>query len=542
MIHSRASIKILAFSLIVALVSVILPPLTVRASTQTLTFTPTADAYVIKTHPDTNFGTNLSLRVDESPVTRSYLQFNVKGLNASSVQSAKLRIYANSKSDKGYTVRSEANNTWQETKITFKNSPAQGNIIGRSKPFAGGGWVEADVSSYVKGEGKVSLVLTTSSETDTNLAARESGGHTPQLVIVVSSSSPTTAPTATTKPTTPPAPTGTAAPTRPAATSTPVQPTSTFAPTQPKATSTPTRVAPTPTQTQIAPTPTKPAPTPTQPAPTPVPTQPASGGDAVLVGAGDIARCDATGDEATAALINKISGKVMAIGDTAYTAGTPTQFTDCYNPSWGQFKSRTSPAVGNHEYGTSGASGYFNYFGAAAGPSGKGYYSYDLGSWHVVVLNSECSHVGGCGAGSVEETWLKADLAAHPNACTLAYWHEPRYSSGEHGNNTGMQTFWQDLYNAGAELVLSGHDHDYERFAPMNASGSVDNAKGVRQIVVGTGGGNLRAFGAVQANSQVRIANVYGVLKLTLHAGSYDWQFIPVAGQTASDSGSAVCH
>ncbi len=284
---------------------------------------------------------------------------------------------------------------------------------------------------------------------------------------------------------------------------------------------------------------------PPSPAPTAVPTthptQPA-GSEAVLVGAGDIARCNVNGDEQTAALIQGISGTVMAIGDTAYDSGTAAQYSDCYNPSWGAFKARTRSAVGNHEYMTSGASAYQAYFGSAAGPAGKFYYSYDLGAWHIVVLNSECGNVpGGCSAGSPQETWLKADLSAHPNQCTLAYWHEPRYSSGEHGNNSGVNPFWQDLYAAGAELVLNGHDHDYERFAPLNPSGKPDGARGLREIVVGTGGGNLRAFSSPQPNSLVRIANTYGVLKLTLKSGSYDWQFI-AADRSVKDSGSDTCH
>jgi hypothetical protein len=264
--------------------------------------------------------------------------------------------------------------------------------------------------------------------------------------------------------------------------------------------------------------------------------------DPVLVGAGDIARCGVSGDEATAALIKKIPGTVMAIGDTAYSSGTASQFSSCYDPSWGAFKDRTRPAPGNHEYMTGKASPYYNYFGAAAGPAGKGYYSYDLGSWHIVVLNSECSNLsGGCAAGSEQETWLKQDLKANPQKCSLAYWHEPLYSSGEHGNNSGMKTLWQDLYAAGAELVFNGHDHDYERFAPLNGNGSPDPANGIREIVVGTGGGNLRPFGKAVANSEVRIANSYGVIKVSLQEGSYHWEFIKADG-SIGDSGSANCH
>jgi hypothetical protein len=301
--------------------------------------------------------------------------------------------------------------------------------------------------------------------------------------------------------------------------------------------------------------------------------------DPVLVGAGDIASCGSTGDEATARLLAGINGTVVAtLGDNAYDYGTSQEFAHCYDnyklPSegggvfdptrsyyWGRYKALTKPAVGNHEYdnpgstASSGASGYFGYFGNAASPTEtactvacKGYYSYDLGSWHVIVLNSNCDEVGGCGPGSPQEEWLRNDLQndlqTHPSgqACTLAYWHHPRFSSGSHGDNTLVDPFWKDLYQAGAEVVLNGHDHDYERFAPQTASGVADSAQGIREFVVGTGGKSHYAFGASRATSEVRNSDTYGVLKLTLHASSYDWQFVPEAGKTFSDSGSASCH
>ncbi|MBI3762260.1 MAG: DNRLRE domain-containing protein [Chloroflexi bacterium] len=263
----------------------------------------------------------------------------------------------------------------------------------------------------------------------------------------------------------------------------------------------------------------------------------------ILVGAGDIAGCGSQADEATASLIDGIPGIVFAIGDTVYDAGTPKQFAECYDPSWGRFKSRTRPAVGNHEYLTPGASGYFDYFGASAGRPGEGYYSYDFADWHVVVVNSNCSQVGGCGAGSAQEKWLRNDLAAHPSACALAYWHHPRFSSGQHGNFDSMEAIWQALYDAGAEVVLGGHDHDYERFAPQDPKGSADPARGIREFVVGTGGRNLYSIpGSPIANSETLNDSTFGVLKLTLHPTSYDWEFIPAAGGTFTDSGSGNCH
>ena len=269
--------------------------------------------------------------------------------------------------------------------------------------------------------------------------------------------------------------------------------------------------------------------------------RPAQAASVVMVGAGDIAHCSTNTDEATAKLLEGISGTVFTLGDNVYNSGTSAEFANCYNPTWGRHKTRTKPAVGNHEYLTSGASGYFNYFGAAAGDPKKGYYSYDRGDWHVIVLNSNCSQVP-CAAGSAQDTWLRADLANHPNKCTLAYFHAPLYSSGQYGNSTYVRPFWKALYRANADVVLSGHEHDYERFAPQNPYGAFDSARGIREFVVGTGGTYLRPFGTIKPNSQSRNASAHGVLKLTLNSGGYAWKFVPVAGKTFTDSGTASCH
>ena len=213
------------------------------------------------------------------------------------------------------------------------------------------------------------------------------------------------------------------------------------------------------------------------------------------------------------------------------------------SPTWGRHKARTRPAVGNHEYGTPGASGYFGYFGAAAGPPGQGWYSYELGAWHVVALNSNCGEVGGCHAGSAQERWLRTDLAAHPTRCTVAYLHHPAFSSGNlHGGSPSVLPLLRALQDHGAELLLSGHDHDYERFAPQTVD-AVAGAAGVRQFIVGTGGATLRQFAPQPAaNSEARIAGVYGVLSLKLRAAAYDWRFVPQPGSSAGDAGSAACH
>jgi len=264
---------------------------------------------------------------------------------------------------------------------------------------------------------------------------------------------------------------------------------------------------------------------------------------AVLVGAGDIADCtDLSGAEATAKLLEKIPGTVMAIGDLAYPDGTQANF-DCYNRTWGRVKLRTRPAPGNHEFHSVGATFYFQYFGAAAGDPKDGFYSYDLGTWHIIVLNSECAEVGGCDPGSREEKWLRTDLAAHPVACTLAYFHKPLFSSGgKHGDDLALQPFWQALYDANADVIISGHDHDYERFAPQTPEGKSDPIRGIREFVAGTGGKNHRPFTEPHPNSEVRDSSAFGVLKLTLKPGAYDWEFIPEAGKAFKDSGSGQCH
>ncbi|HYT99126.1 MAG TPA: PKD domain-containing protein, partial [Gemmatimonadales bacterium] len=266
----------------------------------------------------------------------------------------------------------------------------------------------------------------------------------------------------------------------------------------------------------------------------------------VLVGAGNIAWCSRTNDEATAALLDAIPGTVFAIGDNVYPNGTTTNYTNCYGPSWGRHKSRTYPALGNHEYDSSAtAAPYFTYYGAAAGDAGKGYYSYDLGAWHIIVLNSNNTYVS-TAAGSTQETWLKADLAATTKQCVLAMWHNPRFystTSSAFYPTSSVKTFWEDLYAAHATLIINAHMHDYERFAPQTPAGAADPVNGIREIIVGTGGGGLDLPNTlIIPNSEVLISQVYGVLKLTLADGAYGWQFIPVAGQAASDSGTATCH
>ena len=288
--------------------------------------------------------------------------------------------------------------------------------------------------------------------------------------------------------------------------------------------------------------------------PSPDGTQQAAPG-VVIAAAGDIA-CDERpgappGDDdstigchqvATSQVLKGLRpAAVLTLGDEQYEKGSYEQFMSSYDRTWGAFKSVTHPAPGNHEYGTKLAAGYFTYFGAAAGDPSKGYYSFDLAGWHLIAINGNCWAVGGCQTGSPQELWLASDLAAHPAACTIAYWHQPRFSSGIHHSDAHYADIWQDLYGAHADIVLNGHDHDYERFAPQTPAGAAD-PRGIREFVVGTGGKSHYGFTFVEPNSEVRNASTFGVLALTLQPHGYDWRFVPEAGATFTDSGHGNCH
>jgi hypothetical protein len=289
--------------------------------------------------------------------------------------------------------------------------------------------------------------------------------------------------------------------------------------------------------------------------------------DPVIAAAGDIA-CDPTNSnfngglgkngacqqQATYAVLQQIDPvAVLALGDNQYYCGGYQAFLQSYDLSWGKLLTKTYPSVGNHEYLTSGgtgcdstnqnAAGYFRYYAGAPaeGNVGQGWYSFDVGGWHLIALNTNCSSAGGCGTGSAQYTWLAADLAAHANRCLLAFWHIPLFSSGGRASSNS-RPFWNLLYAAHADVVLNGHDHIYERFAPQNPSGQLDSAGGIREFIAGTGGANHTSIVAPAANSEVRIATTFGVLAVTLHPGSYDWAFVPVGGQPVMDSGSAACH
>ena len=258
----------------------------------------------------------------------------------------------------------------------------------------------------------------------------------------------------------------------------------------------------------------------------------------VMIGAGDIGECGLPYASQTAAILDTTPGTVFTLGDNAYPNGSASDFANCYDPHWGRHKQRTRPTIGNHEYNTPNACGYFGYFGAAAGDPATGYYSYELGDWHIVVLNSNLP----VSPGSTQEQWLRADLRAHPAGCTLAMWHHALFSSGSnHASGSVTTALWDALYEAGADVVLVGHEHNYERFAPQTSTGAPDSQRGIREFVAGMGGGGSYSLGTPIANSEAR-SGEHGLLKLTLHRSSYVWQFVPITPGSYADSGSATCH
>ena len=271
-------------------------------------------------------------------------------------------------------------------------------------------------------------------------------------------------------------------------------------------------------------------PGPVVPPPPPVPGLPQ-----LFVGAGDIAACD-NNSQATARILDVTGGTVFTLGDNAYFHGSREDFRNCHEPTWGRHKARTRPVAGNHDYESPGAAPYFEYFGANAGPAGLGYYSFDVGAWHAIALNSNIA----ADAGSTQAAWLRAELAFHPpSRCTIAYWHHPVFSSGPNGDSAHMREIWRILYDAGADVVMNGHDHLYERFAPQDADGRPDRNRGIRQFTAGTGGAPLYQPGTPRPNSEVRIS-AFGILKLTLVSDGYEWEFAPVSG--ARDAGTGTCH
>ena len=451
---------------------------TVFASSST-TLSPAADGYVDSGAANRTSAGSAELRIDGSPVVRTYLRFDLRSLSGT-VTSAKLKLFAESPSGIGYKVSRTDGTSWSESSITWSSKPALGSVIGNSSTFSANTWTQVDVTSAVTTGGFADFAVDGRNGTAIKFASDDSGSaHAPQLVVTVgggATAGPSTSPTA-------------------------------------RPTSGPTVV------------------------PSATPTQPTTGGFEIIA-AGDN-RTDLNGIQATAKLILARPGDpVLDVGDDTVN-GSTALYNSYFNPTWGQFKSRIWPVPGNHEYETSGAAGYFAYYGSRAGTPGQGWYSFNLpNNWHVIALNSNVNHA----AGSPQELFLKSDLAANAGKHIIAMWHSPRFSSGSvHGSNTSLTPFWNALYAAHADLVFDGDDHDYERFGLQNPSGKAD-PNGIREFVVATGGAPHYAFGSPIANSQSRIANTWGITVLTLNAHSYSWKFIPIAGLTATDSGTQATH
>ncbi len=453
-----------------------------------------ADAYVDSSKPGVNNGTQTTIRVDGSPFVNSYLRFNLSGLSGP-VSQARLRIYANSASTSGISASGVTDNSWLETGITYANAPEIGNVVATSSAVGAGTWKELDVTSLINGNGLVSIGLKTSGSTAISLASRESGINAPQLLVTYLPDGQTSTIIPTITPTNTPT----------------AHSTATYTPT---GSSTPTSN------------------------PTPV----------VILAAGDLTKCGGGtpnptgGSMITSNMVMNASGRFFSLGDNSNDTGTVEDYENCYGPTWGRVRDRTNPAMGNHDQiADSQAGPYFAYFSGMTGV--YGHYSLNLGTWHIVVLNAECG-VGsqGCGEGSPQEVWLRQDLAANTQACVMAIWHQPLFTSGTQSETTGMQMFWRDLYAVGADIILNAHNHNYERFALQDPfQNPVPN--GIREFVVGTGGASLDSSTKPMAlNEEVRSAAAYGYIKLTLKTNSYDWEFIAQPGKSFTDSGSGTCH
>jgi acid phosphatase type 7 len=522
-----------------------------------------AAAYVLRARPDANFGGARTLIVSSAGAARAYLRFNVKGLTRP-LGRARLRLVVVGGTGGELVVQRPSGASWREGAVTSANAPAPAPgppvaIVHASSR----GRLEADVTPLVTGNGDVELVLAARGNGTRILLAGRRGAATAPTLTVARAAVAITHPAAGEIVGPHPVVSGVAgsanapasavilslagrAGRRAAAHTSGASWTAPLSLDPGRYTLRATarlaggrRVASVPIAISVA-------------------------RDPVVAAAGDIA-CDPRNgqfhggagppsgiscqESATAQLIDgaDLAG-VLTLGDTQYESADSAAFNASFKPTWGRFKALIHPATGNHEYQVPHAQGYFDYFdgpgkpNGQAGPRATGWYSYNVDAWHLIVLNSNCRYIGGCNQSSAQMRWLRADLATHHARCTLAYWHHPRYSSGLHGDQTVMQAIWQTLYQAGADVVLAGHDHDYERFAPLSAAGAPDPRRGIREFVVGTGGKNHDQFRAIEPHSQTHTANAFGVLELTLHPDSYDWHFQPAAGSSYTDQGHQRCH
>jgi hypothetical protein len=452
-----------------------------KAGAATSTLSPVADTYVQSDQAAANFGTATSIKVDGSPVTVSYLRFDVAGLIGAPTK-ATLKVFKSLSTTTAITLKPVADNTWTETGLTYNTKPALGTpTITPPTPWGTDVWLSYDVTALVTGNGLVSFALDTTSSTSKSLPSREASTNQPQLILETDAPSPSPSPT----------PTGS--------------------------------------------------------------TVVAVGGDVACGtteanyngGAGTDTACHMK--QTSDLVVAMAPQRVFALGDLQYNSGALSDFNVSYNNSWGRFKTSTNPVVGNHEYGTSNAGGYFTYFGSAAAPS-LGYYSFNVtvgtSKWHIVVINSECTRIGGgvgCAVGSPQYSWLASDLMANDSTtCTAVLSHRPRWSSNSFASPE-IQPLVDLMGSHHVDLLLTGHAHSYERFAPQDAAGQA-TSDGIREIIVGTGGRDSQGFGTIVANSLVRKNHIFGVMKLTLHPTGYDWTFVPDPATPFNDSGSGNCN
>jgi hypothetical protein len=454
-----------------------------KPEVRTFSYAPLTDWYVSAETPSRAFNSRWLTTANSSRHhAQTYLRFRLDGLTGG-VTGVRLRVYAASANRGGFLAVAVPADAWTGHATAYRDALPLGPVVGSSGPIDRPGWVAADLDLPLTRRGPVLLALVAASTASARYASGETGDLGPRLVVE------------TTIDRGPPAAAAVAK------------------------------------------------------------------GTVRVVAAGDIA-CDphrpadpeegptvgpTCGQQATSDLALSLGpDAVLPLGDNAYSNGAPAKYQRSYRPAWGRLDRISHPIPGNHEYITSAESvdgaGYYAYFRSRAGAIRKGWYSFDLGRWHLIALNGQCPPAGSCGPGSPQERWLRADLARARGACTLAYWHEPRFSSGRHGNDKAYGAFWDDLYHAGAEIVLNGHDHDYERFAPQAPNGRADPDRGIREFVAGTGGVNLRLFRTIRPNSEARYNSSFGVLLLELRPHGYGWRFATAAGGPFTDSGSGTCH
>ncbi len=548
------------------------PGLALEARADTATFVPVADASVdgSKHARSTNDGTATTLEVDKSPNIRSFLRFDVSLPPGSTLTGATLKLYTTTASaSAGWTLYKVADTTWSETLITYNNQPALGTQLGSSGSWSGCPcFTQVSIPAAILTPGLNSFGLVTANNAAKVFHSRE-GTNVPQLVVTYTRPSLPTLSINDINVTEGNA--GTTSATFSVSLSAPsAQPVTVSYSTADGSAVAPGDYSPTSGQLSFAPNET--LQTIVVPVAGDLLSEPS---ESFLLNLSSPVNATLADDQGVGTIIDneappltlpiraafyypwypekwQVGGQYphdtpvlghydsssQSVVDAHIAAlDTASEYTNYYAPTWGRHKAKTYPVPGNHDHGTANLAGYCGYFGEAAHcKSGYSYYSFDLGNWHIIALDSGCSSPSACAnpmvAGSEMRAWLAAGLAANTKPCTLAVWHHPRFSSGAHGSDPRSSEVWTELYNANVELVLSGHEHDYERFAPQRPSGVADAITGIRQFVVGTGGTGLRAFGTVQPNSEVRESSTHGVLKLTLRANSYEWEFVPIAGQT----------